>query len=657
MQKGYLNITLIFISFFFSLNLIYSQANLDSLLDKIKTEPDTTRIKILTDFCWKNRSKTPNAALKAGQEALQIAERIKNKTLQAKALNLMGVVYRNLGNYDKSISNYKTALRLAEETKDSIQIAYSYNNIGGIYRLEGNNTQALEYILKALKVFESTKNKEGMAFCTINIGLIYNNQENFIKALEYLNYTLRLREEINDRAGKALALNLIAEVYFKMGEITIALKYYNEVEKEYDAVDDKKGLAAVWGGMGGVFYTQGNLSKAIEFRKRALQMSYQINYLEGQVTNLNNLALIYAKLGNYSVAEEHLKRAKNIASNLKTAYVDLENYKFWSDFSKMRNDFKSALEYTNKYFQLKDSVMSSEKVALVRSMESIYLAEKAEKVNTILLKDIENQKRQRNYILIIALLVLIVAAVTYNRYHSKKIANEKLQELNAVKDKFFRIIAHDLKTPFNTIIGFTEILKEDFSQMSDEESLSLINDIGQATKQSYQLLENLLVWSQAHSGNLEFNPKKLSLLKVIDESVSILKTTAKNKNILFEINCPESLEVFADEQMLNTIIRNIVSNSIKFTNDGGKISIDSLLINDSVQISIKDNGVGMNKETSEKLFLLDQFISTKGTRGEKGTGLGLVLCKEFVEKHRGKIMVESELGKGSNFIFTLPIGK
>ncbi len=641
------------IVFLFSSTLLFSQSNLDSLLNSISGKPDTAQVRILTDYCWIYRSKNPRDALRSGEEAAKIAKSIQNKKLEAKALNLTGVVYRNLGNYDKALDIYKNALRIAEDAKDSIQIAYSNNNIGGIYRLEGNNTLALDYILKALKVFENIGNKSGISFCTINIGLIYNNQENYIKALEYLNYTLRIRNAIGDQAGKALALNLIAEVYYKMNEIHVALKYYDEAEKEYIALDDKKGLAAIWGGIGGVYFSQNNLQKALEYRLRALDLSSKISYAEGQVTNLNNLALIYAKMGKAKEAEENLKKAQSIATNLKAAYLELNCYRSWSDYSELKGDYKKALFYTKKFIALKDSVMSQENIALVGSMEVAYKSEKTEKENAILLKNNEIQKKQRNYLVVIALLVIIIAVITYNRYRAKKSASEKYRELNAIKDKFFKIIAHDLRTPFNTILGYTEILREDFSELSDDEKLALLDDINKSAKQSYQLLENLLVWSQTQTGNIDFDPKELDLSGLLKETVSVLESTAKNKNISLEVSCTPDLKITADEQMLETVIRNLVMNSIKFT-EHGKISIVVKEEPRDIKIIVEDTGEGIDETISSKLFQADKFITTHGTRGEKGTGLGLILCKEFIEKHNGKIWVESKLGEGSKFIFTIP---
>lgn len=643
----------ILLMFCLQISLLFAQPNLDSLLQNISGVPDTTKIKILNDYTWKNRNNRPYEALRSGEEALKISAAIKNDKLRAKSLNLIGVVYRNIGNYDKAIGYYKNALHFAEESNDSSQIAYSYNNIGGIYRLVGNYPLTLEYVLKALKIFESMNDKEGMAFCTINIGLVYKNQQDFTKALEYLNYTLKLREVIKDKSGKALALNLIAETYVDLNKIDPALKYYYESENVYNEIKDQKGLSAVWGGIGGIFYSQNLIAKALDYRLRALNLAYKIGYIEGQITHHNNLALIYAKMHDTVKAESNLKKAMTLAERLKAAYVVLECYRYWSQYHELRNNFRSALEYNKKYVALKDSLLSQENISLVKSMESVYKAEKTEKENTILLKDIELKERQRNYLIIIVLLVVTISLVTYSRYQSKKIANENLRELNTVKDTFFKIIAHDLKTPFNAIFGYTELLKKDFDKLSDGEKLSCIDDISRSAKQNFQLLENLLMWAQSQSGKLEFNPKKLDAKKIIEDSAELLFHLAKNKNVALEIECGDIREITADEHMMKTVFRNLISNGIKFSNPNGKVVITAKKENDRIIFSVKDSGVGIDGETKQKLFTKNRVASTNGTQGERGTGLGLMLCKDFIEMHGGKISVESRPGEGSEFIFTL----
>lgn len=242
-----------------------------------------------------------------------------------------------------------------------------------------------------------------------------------------------------------------------------------------------------------------------------------------------------------------------------------------------------------------------------------------------------------------------------NAEQALKENQKRLIELNATKDKLFSIIAHDLRTPFNSILGFSELLIDDGKDMLALESEEYLRLINTTTKNTLVLLDNLLNWAKSQTGQIIFNPQKINLPSIIEEAIKNSNSTAKIKNIsLIQIQTNE-ITVDADKNMIQTILRNLISNAIKFTKPGGSINVSAISNQNHVEISISDNGVGINNETLKKLFDIDTNTTTKGTAEEKGSGLGLILCKEFVEKHKGEIWAESERGKGSVFKFTLPL--
>jgi signal transduction histidine kinase len=233
--------------------------------------------------------------------------------------------------------------------------------------------------------------------------------------------------------------------------------------------------------------------------------------------------------------------------------------------------------------------------------------------------------------------------------------NNKLYELNASKDKFFSIIAHDLKNPFNTILGLSELLKDE-TKSGNLETIDEYSDmIYNSAAQTLRLLENLLDWANSQRGKISFNPIPIKLKELFNEEFSVLNDMAKGKNIELKSSFSDNLTIIADKNMIKTILRNLISNAIKFTHKNGKVEVKAMAINNQVEISVSDSGIGMTKEIIAKLFRIDANQSTPGTENEKGTGLGLVLCKEFIEKHGGKIWVESESGKGSTFKFSIPL--
>ncbi|MGD0581698.1 MAG: PAS domain S-box protein [Bacteroidales bacterium] len=252
-------------------------------------------------------------------------------------------------------------------------------------------------------------------------------------------------------------------------------------------------------------------------------------------------------------------------------------------------------------------------------------------------------------------------AVAIERKKAEKEINLKnilLQKTIAEKDKFFSIISHDLRGPLSTFVAITQILTEDIKTMSLDEIRNITTDMKKDATNIYTLLENLLEWSRLQRGVMEFNPEKLNLRNTISNGIETVSVAARNKRIEINISENDDQEVIADRHMLETVVRNLVSNAVKFTPAGGKVNIScSLNMDNYFEIKISDTGIGMLPDLIGKLFLLNERTSRKGTEGEPSSGLGLLLCKEFIEKHGGKICVESEVGKGSTFSFTIPAEK
>ena len=236
-----------------------------------------------------------------------------------------------------------------------------------------------------------------------------------------------------------------------------------------------------------------------------------------------------------------------------------------------------------------------------------------------------------------------------------KVTREKLARANAAKDMFFSIIAHDLKNPFNALLGFSDLLLYSFDTLGNDKVRKYIQNIHDSGTSLYKLLENLLQWSGLQTGNIECIRKNINLLPILEKCLETLHSNFAIKNINIIKNIDPAIQVYADPDMTELIIRNLISNAIKYTHEGGEIQIDSKLTESIVEISISDNGTGIEVEDIPKLFNIDEKHSMPGTSNERGTGLGLILCKEFVNQNKGKIWAESQIGHGSVFKFTLPV--
>jgi len=252
--------------------------------------------------------------------------------------------------------------------------------------------------------------------------------------------------------------------------------------------------------------------------------------------------------------------------------------------------------------------------------------------------------------------VLNVRDITERKKAEKalKDSETRLSELIATKDRFFSIIGHDLKNPFSGILGFSELLIDQLKNKQYDDSLELAQMIQHSSKRVMDLLNNLLAWAQSQTGKPKFNPEYFEIDEVADEVIDLLRDSSHQKSISLTNGIPPGTSVYADKPMITLVLRNLVSNGVKFTQPGGKIDIESEKNKGKISISVTDNGVGISKDNIEDLFNVDKRHSSKGTYNETGTGLGLLLCKDFIKTHGGRIWVESELDKGSKFTFMIP---
>lgn len=268
-----------------------------------------------------------------------------------------------------------------------------------------------------------------------------------------------------------------------------------------------------------------------------------------------------------------------------------------------------------------------------------YQSEELVKINSIMLENQKTIEAQSEELKVTA--------------ENLEMANVELVNINATKDKFFNIIAHDLRGPFNSFLGLTEVMAEELPNLTMDEIQAMIVSMRNSSSNLSRLLENLLQWARMQQGTFSIKREELELAPVIYESVAVLKETAMNKNIKVLVDIAEKLKVSSDYNVIQMVVRNLVSNAIKFTNNGGKVIVSAKYAENFVTVSIKDSGIGMNKKLIDNLFRLDVTTNRLGTNGEPSTGLGLIICKELIEKQGGKLWAESEEGKGSVFHFLL----
>ncbi len=631
-----------------------SQSQFDSISSFLTGLTKIEKADALLDKMWENRSNNPLLAIQLGNEAIKICRELNNKSLEAKAINFLGVAYTNMGANENALALHETALELSREVNDSTQLGYSYNNIGGIYREKKDVTNALNNIQLAIPIFENIGDLRGLAYCYINIGRLYKDQNNFENSLRYLNSALDLVDIIQNNEMRARILLDIANLSLDAGNNKQAIESFKELERNYKSINYLKGLAEVWMGYSKLYYNSGGYDLALNHAQKALKLHKQISNTVGEISTLNQIAAIYLVNKNYNQSKSYLDTSLKRAQGINDAALLAETYNSYYNLYKQQKDYSNALKYFEITHQIIDSIFTFEEGSKLAELESLIEIERKEKEKQLLKADLKSQKRQSNYLLLIIALFFLIVIILYVRYKEKKKLNDELTRTNLIKDRFFKIIAHDLREPFNAIFGSVDLLTNHAEELTEEEKNESINSIGRSVKYSFELLDNLLAWSKLQSKALYFNPAQVNLKEIIESAINLVEQKINSKNINLKLNFKNDFEVFADKQMISTVLRNLLFNSLKFTHQNGNIIITAATQEKFDVIEIEDDGIGMNEEAIENIFKLDKKFIAKGTEGEVGSGIGLILCKEFVEYHKGLIHVRSELRKGTSFIITLP---
>lgn len=634
--------------------LHFSQTSIDSIYKSISSFEDSVRARMLMEETWKRRSNEPLIAIQLGKEALKIYKSLDIKEGISRANNYIGIVYTNIGAIEVAFEFHKEALKSAEEGNSQIQIAYSYNNLGEIFRLKNDVVNSTEYIQRAIQIFDSIKDKRGLAYCYINLGRLYNAQDDFKKAMEFYEKARIIAVELDYEDMHGRILLSIARIAQRTGDYDKAEKTFFTLETLYKQTNYLKGIAGVWRGLGELSYHKKNYNEALDYTLKAFELNKKIFNAEGEINSLNSLAKVYLALSNIRAGERYLSLALQKAREINSPSLIANTFKTYYELYKQTGQLDSALLYHERYYSLKDSIVTKEEIIKMGELESLIKIEKAEREKDIIQKELENQTEQRNYLIIIAVLSILLAIILLIRYFDKKKISEELKSINIVKDKFFRIIAHDLREPFSATFTALGLLKEQYDDLTESEKKEAIEMVGGLIKKDFDLLENLLMWAKNQRNEITFKPTRLKLKPVINKIVQLIETNLQKKNISVHNELDENFEVYCDDQMLNTILRNIIFNAVKFTYPDGKIKISGEASGGNCSIKISDTGVGMDKDTIKDLFILDKKSVSKGTAGESGSGLGMILVKEFIDRHKGSITIESEPGAGTTVIISLP---
>lgn len=678
MSKKIVLIFLIIILTQICTQIVYSQNYklLDSILFRINETHIEKKLDAYIELIEYYNRYLPQESIKYGESALKIAQMHGNKKIEAQLLHLIGYAFNAYSMHDKAMEYYNYALKLRKEIVDKVGEGETLIRQATIYQFWGDFKKALELCFQSISILENEKDKKILGRAYNYLGILYYIITDYDKAKVTAEKALKFNQEFNDGL-------VVAESHEHLGIINMHLKEYNKAEYHINkslelrlAKNDIIGTAGTYDNLGLLFRYKKDYKKSLEHYQKAYSIKKEIKNRRRLASTINGMGIVYLRIGENEKAIKALNEAYNIRDSVKDKRGLVSTVRNLAEAYEKKRDMKAALEFYKKYKAIDDTLMNEQKLKDIAKFEADYMLEKKEKEIVLLQQENTLQKYWQTF-LIVASLILGAAAIAITiAYRSKRminqklvlqneqitaqkdellILNKKLNEAIITKDKFFSIIAHDLKSPYQGLLGYSQILSTEYETLTEEEKISFIKNIEELSQNSFKLLENLLEWSRLQTGKIVFDPEYFNLLVELYPTLGMLKQTAMNKQINLEHEIDPSLFVYADRNMLLTIIRNLVSNAIKFTNQNGKISIKTKTEKDFVTVSISDNGVGIHSSVLNDLFNIVKAVSTRGTANEEGTGLGLTLCKEMINRHGGEIWVESELNKGTTFYFTLKI--
>lgn len=667
-------------SLYIILILFFNKVEAQNIIDTTGLMPqeinDSVRISVLQEKTELHFESSPSKAFERASEALELSLLYNDEKLKARSLRNMGLSHMYLFfDYEKALEYCFEALRIEENMKFSESEALTLEAIATIYEEVGNYLLSVDMLQKSLTINKAVDKQENISNLHNKIGKLFSKLEKYDSALTYHHKALEYEIAMENKKGEANALNSIANIYTTLGLTDDAYLNHTNALKIRRAIGDKEGEALSLNYIADIYKKKENYERALKNHEAALQIWERLKNKKRLTETFNCIGEINLLQKQYGLAIENLQKGLNSALEINDTKSIRFSYDQLYSCHLAQNNYKKALESKNYFLAIEELIQSEENDKKVTELQSLYDLNKKEseimalKINQQIKEmELKDKESFHNFLILLLISVTVIIFLILYMYRHKqksnlqlthineeiKEKNQKLNDANVTKDKFFSIIAHDLKGPLNSLTSFSNLLINHTSSLSQEEIQLVAKDLDKSVRNLFNLLDNLLEWSRSQTGILGYYPENLNLTEIVNNTFHLLKVSAVNKNISLETSISDHILVLADKNATTTVIRNLISNSIKFTKPGGKIEVGAVEGKDSIHIMIKDNGVGMSAEVMDKIFRIDKKHSSQGTSNEKGTGLGLILCKEFVEKNGGKLSVESKENVGTIFKVTLP---
>ena len=598
-------------------------------------------------------------------KALHLSEEIGENWYRGEILYEIGKYQFNVGDYINALEVFNKAIEFCHSADNFKTIGAAYSMIGTIFRINGIYDRAIEYFVKSRLNYKKANFVEGDTWVSYLLGRVYADLKNPKTALEYFQESLKNYQVMasidGGRNGVTLCYEQIALLNLEFKNLEEALRTINDLLKIQTEEKSKYGMSNAYVLLGRVNYLKGNYEQAEFNFHKSLKLKNETRNLIGLPTIYEYLGLCLIAKGNLDEGFNKINEGLELAISNNQKKIQLDIYSKLSEVHLSLNHLEKAIYNQKKQIEIQNEIFSIIPGIKIEQLQTFYEIDEKNRQ----LEELENQnkfnvlkiKQQKTYQFMLSLGILIAVLIIttiYVLYIKLRHKNIELETLNVTKNKLFSIIAHDLKGPIGTTNGLFEILLDATKNKNIKIVEKFVPIIHQSINETYNLLDNLLQWAHSQIKGIKINPELLPLNTTVNNLLKSLSSQVEKKSINIIVDINENINVIADLTMLETILRNLISNAIKFTNEHGNISINAVQKNNLIQVCVKDNGIGISSDNVKQLFLLDTNISKNGTSGEKGTGLGLILCKDFVKLHKGQIWVDSKLNKGSSFYFTLP---
>ena len=563
----------------------------------------------------------------------------------------------------RAIGYYQQAVSLADSKDfidDSLASAMFILSANEYYR--GNTEKAIAMALKTLNYYKGTQNPEKTIKLLTLVGDILRGNNLYNQSYQYLNEAKTIALKLNNRTILSSVYNRLAAIYFEDVQIP-----YDTTEKYARlslAIAEKDGDEALsynnYNILGVLETKRGNLKKSLEYLRRAYSL-VERSSPEDVPLVLTNIARDYYLLSDLGESEKLSLKALKMAQEMNIPQYIRLSCQNLNDIYLKRGDYNNGYKYTVLYYRAKETIYAQKVLVQVQEFNNTMAVEKQQSENQKLLYEQKIATGRLHYFIALGILLMILLLVSvgfwiYQGRQQTKIIRiaGQLEQSNKFLRRFISILGHDLRSPFNGILGFTEILKNE-PDLNDEDRQLFTGKLYDVSRSTFKLLESILEWSQIQSGSIKPAIRPCNLSELIQETIQLLEPGALFKRIEIRYTDPGAVMIDADPDMIMTILRNIISNAIKFTFPDGYVQIKLGISKSMAIVEISDNGMGIAREDLANLLQHNEPAKSKGTNGEPGSGLGLILCREYIGMHKGTLSVTSEQDKGSTFTIDLPV--